>query len=89
MNPKKKIAAIVMMNAMNVAPGRIAEQLLKIVGLAMEESGKQEGGKQISPNTELERFAGVYWSSWGETIVVPGRMDSQPWICRPQIRSKI
>ena len=71
MNSKKKIAAIVMMNAMNVSPGIMATQLLKIVGPAIDESTKKQSENKKAAKLDFERFAGLYWSAWGETIVVP------------------
>ena len=68
MNPEKKQAAIVLMNAMNVNPSKIAEQIMKILGPVSGEEKKQD---PAAPATDLERFAGLYWSEWGETIVVP------------------
>ena len=70
MNPEKKLAAIVMMNAMNVNPSKIAEQMMKILTPAMGE--KEEKKEAVAPApSDFERFAGLYWSEWGESIVVP------------------
>jgi CubicO group peptidase (beta-lactamase class C family) len=48
MNPRKKIAAIVMMNAMNVAAGGMANQMLKIIGPSVEE--KKDANKESDEN---------------------------------------
>lgn len=71
MNPKKKIASVVMINAMNVNPSKYAEQILKIMGAAAEETETANSKKPIVERPEFERFAGLYWSEWGETIIVP------------------
>ena len=70
MNPEKKLAAIVLMNAMNVNPSKIAEQMMKILAPVMgEKEEKKDAATLAAP--DLERFAGLYWSEWGETIIVP------------------
>jgi CubicO group peptidase (beta-lactamase class C family) len=68
MNPQKKFASVVMINAMNVNPSKFAEQMMKILGPAL---GEEEEGENKEAAPELERFAGLYWSEWGETIIVP------------------
>ncbi|PWT88736.1 MAG: hypothetical protein C5B54_10090 [Acidobacteria bacterium] len=69
MDDRKKQAAIVLTNAMNVVPEKYTKQIFKIIGPALEEAKKGEESKKTS--TDFERFAGVYQSAWGETIVVP------------------
>jgi CubicO group peptidase (beta-lactamase class C family) len=71
MNPKEKIAGIIMMNAMNVNTWRVADQLIKIVGPAIKEATDSDHKKLESPKADMERYAGRYWAAWGETIVVP------------------
>ena len=71
MDPKKKLAATVMMNAMNVSPGKFAAQLLKIVGPAIEEALDEKREKPKPPPVNLDQYSGLYWSAWGEAIIVP------------------
>ena len=65
MLPEKKLAGIVMVNAMNINTYGIAQQFLKIVGKAVD----SKETKTAKP--EFEKFAGRYWSSWGEAIILP------------------
>jgi CubicO group peptidase (beta-lactamase class C family) len=71
LNPRAKEAVVVMMNAMNVDPRGIALQLLKIAGPALKEAQGPACGPVKTPDPSLERFAGLYRSAWGETVVVP------------------
>lgn len=74
MDPPKKIAAVVLTNAMNDSPQRIARQLLRVVGPALEQARTSANhGTPSTPNPDVERFTGLYRSAWGETIVVPWR----------------
>ena len=54
-----------MVNAMNIKTFEFAEQLLKIVGKAVD----SKETKKAKP--DLEKFTGRYWSSWGESIIIP------------------
>ena len=63
--PDKKMAAIILVNAMNINSSGIAQQLLKIVN-AIPESKETKKEK-----SDFEKFTGRYWNSWGESIIVP------------------
>ena len=65
MVPDKKLAAIIMVNAMNIDTIRIAEQLLKIVGAA------QQSKETKNEKSDFEKFAGHYWNSRGESVFIP------------------
>ncbi len=54
-----------MVNAMNINTYGIAQQFLKIVGKAVD----SKETKTAKP--EFEKFAGRYWSPWGEAIILP------------------
>jgi CubicO group peptidase (beta-lactamase class C family) len=70
LNPRRRLAAVVMINAMSVNTEEVATQLLKVAGAALGEGAKPtEPTKQPPP--DLERFAGLYRSVWGEFAVVP------------------
>jgi CubicO group peptidase (beta-lactamase class C family) len=73
LDPRRKLAAIVFMNAMGVSPERVAAQLLKLLSPALKEAQAAAPAAPASaaPAPDLERFAGLYASAWGETIVVP------------------
>lgn len=70
LEPRRKLAVIVMLNAMGESPEVVATQAFKIVAPALKEKG---GAKPATPGTDLERFAGLYASAWGEIAVVPWR----------------
>ncbi|MEW6338884.1 MAG: serine hydrolase [Acidobacteriota bacterium] len=70
LEPRSKLAVIVMLNAMGESPEAIATQAFKIVAPALKE---KDGAKPASPGADLERFTGLYASAWGETAVVPWR----------------
>jgi CubicO group peptidase (beta-lactamase class C family) len=72
LNPRRKLAAVVMINAMNVNTEVISVQLLKAAEAAIGDAAKPAAeSKPAVPN--LERFAGLYRSAWGEITVVPWR----------------
>jgi len=70
LNPRRKLAAVVMINAMGVNTEEIATQLLKVVGDALGKAAKPSAVAKTS-DPDLERFAGLYRSVWGELAVVP------------------
>ncbi len=70
LNPRRKLAAVVMINAMGVDTEEISTQLLKAAGAALGGATKPLPGA-IAPEPDLERFAGLYRSVWGEIAVVP------------------
>jgi hypothetical protein len=70
LNPRRKLAAVVMINAMGVNTEEIATQLLKVAGAALSEAAKPSATAKTSA-LDLERFAGLYRSVWGELAVVP------------------
>jgi CubicO group peptidase (beta-lactamase class C family) len=65
MLPDKKVAAIILVNAMNIDANGIGRQLLKIVDKSIASKDTKKG------NPDFEKFTGRYWSSWGESIIVP------------------
>lgn len=70
LNPRRRLATVVMINAMSVNTEEVATQLLKVAGAALGEATKPTGPTE-PPNPDLERFAGLYRSVWGEFAVVP------------------
>jgi CubicO group peptidase (beta-lactamase class C family) len=69
LNPRRQLAAVVMINAMSVDTEEIATQLLKVAGAAL--AGAPKPADPPAPEADLERFAGLYRSVWGEVAVVP------------------
>ena len=69
LDPRRKVAAIVLVNAMGVSPESMAERTLQLVTPALE--GKSAPTSTAASPVDLERFAGLYTSAWGETLVVP------------------
>ncbi len=70
LNPRRRLATVVMINAMNVDTEEVSTQLLRVAGAALGEPGKPVVGAK-APDPDLERFAGLYRSVWGELAVVP------------------
>ncbi len=70
LNPRRRLAAVVMVNAMNVDTEEISTQLLRVAGAALAE-GSTATPETKRPPQDLERFAGLYRSVWGEFAVVP------------------
>jgi CubicO group peptidase (beta-lactamase class C family) len=70
LNPRRRLAAVVMINAMSVNTEEVATQLLKVAGAALGD-GARPAGATSHPAPDLERFAGLYRSVWGELTVVP------------------
>jgi hypothetical protein len=58
LDPRRKLAVIVLVNAMGVSPEDIAAQLLKLLGPALKET-KAAAPPPAAPAAELERFAGL------------------------------
>jgi CubicO group peptidase (beta-lactamase class C family) len=70
LNPRRKVAAIVLVNAMGVSPEALAERALQLLAPALE--GKAvTATAPAAASADLERFAGLYASAWGETVIVP------------------
>lgn len=65
MFPNKKLAAIIMVNAMNIDTIGLAEQLLKIAGAA------QQSKETKKEKSDFQKFTGHYWNSWGESVFIP------------------
>ncbi len=70
LNPRRRLASVVMVNAMSVNTEEVATQLLKVAWAALRDGGKATNPPQ-QPPAELEKFAGLYRSVWGELAVVP------------------
>ena len=70
LDPKQKLAVVVLVNAMGVSPEDVAAQLLKLLGPALKEA-KAAAPAAVAPPVDLSRFTGLYASAWGETVVVP------------------
>jgi CubicO group peptidase (beta-lactamase class C family) len=70
LDPRRKLAVVVMLNAMGESPEAIATQAFTIVAPAVQ--GK-DGARPAAPVADLERFTGLYASAWGEIAVVPWR----------------
>jgi CubicO group peptidase (beta-lactamase class C family) len=67
--PRRKVAAIAMFNAMGVSPGSFVEQLTKLTGPLIENARKESPVEAHPP--EMEAYAGIYRSDWGEVLIVP------------------
>jgi CubicO group peptidase (beta-lactamase class C family) len=70
LDPRRRVAAIVLVNAMGVSPEAMAERALQVVTPALEGKAATASLAGSAP-VDLERFAGLYASAWGETLVVP------------------
>jgi len=66
-DPHKKQAFIVMINALGVSPGKYATGMRDILKKAAD------GGKEEKPAADLEAYAGLYSAQpwWGETGILP------------------
>jgi CubicO group peptidase (beta-lactamase class C family) len=83
LDPKQKLAVIVLVNAMGVSPEDHAAQLMKLLAGAVKEAAPAAvppaappappaaPAAPAAPAFDPERFAGLYASAWGETVVVP------------------
>jgi CubicO group peptidase (beta-lactamase class C family) len=69
LDPRRKLAVVVLMNAMNVSPEKVASQLLKLLWPALKAA--QGASAPAALPADLSRFGGLYASAWGETVVVP------------------
>ncbi len=70
LEPARRLAVVVMLNAMGESPETIAAQAFKVVAPALADSCD---ATPPAAAVELERFAGLYRSVWGETAIVPWR----------------
>lgn len=70
LDPRRKVAAIVLVNAMGVSPEAMAERALQLLAPALE-GGAKTKEPSARATADLERFAGLYASAWGETVIVP------------------
>lgn len=70
LDPRRRLAVIVLLNAMGESPEAIAAQAFKVLGASPRQSGEEP---PRSPADGLERFSGLYRSAWGEMGVVPWR----------------
>jgi len=70
LDPRRRLATIVLVNAMGVNTEEVATQLLKVAAAALGEAASAPSGAG-DPQPDLERFAGLYRSVWGELAVVP------------------
>ncbi len=73
MDLRRRVGAVVLTNGMDTAPEKIARQLLDVVrpALADAKAAEKAGRSPQPPDADLERYAGLYRSAWGETVVVP------------------
>jgi CubicO group peptidase (beta-lactamase class C family) len=70
LEPKNKIAAIFMTNAMAMDPTPFTRKAHEIVGSAIIKSVESPGkGKSSKP--ELDQYVGLYRGDWGEFAVIP------------------
>lgn len=70
MDPRQRLAVIVMVNAMGESPEAISAQAFNIVTPVLAEGCDAD---PVAPEATLERFAGLYRSAWGEMAMVPWR----------------
>ena len=69
LDTKRKVAAIVMINATGVSPGLFTSRAQQLVGSALADA-VEAPGKGKSPDPSLQKYVGVYRSIWGEEAVV-------------------
>jgi CubicO group peptidase (beta-lactamase class C family) len=70
LEPKVKIGAIVLTNAIGSPPGTWAGQAFELVGPAIDKAIESPGDAPERDGS-LERFAGLYGTIWGRTSIVP------------------
>jgi CubicO group peptidase (beta-lactamase class C family) len=70
LDPRRKLAAVVLTNGMGTYPAGIAAQLMTIVGPAVGDAGGEKA-PPMGSDPSLERCAGLYRWAWGEIVVVP------------------
>ena len=70
LSPRRRLATVVMINAMNVNTEEVGTQLMKVAAAALGEAAESRG-RPAQPAPDLERYAGLYRSVWGELAVVP------------------
>lgn len=69
LDPKQKVAAIVMINATGVSPNLFTSRAQQIVGSALK-AAVESPGKGKSSDPSLHKYVGIYRSIWGEEAVV-------------------
>ena len=69
LDPKQKVAAIVMINATGVSPNLFTSRAQQIVGSALK-AAMESPGKGKSSDPSLHKYVGIYRSIWGEEAVV-------------------
>ena len=68
-DPKQRVAAIVMINATGVNPNLFTSRAHQIVGGALK-AAVESPGKGRSPDPSLQKYVGIYRSVWGEEAAV-------------------
>ncbi|MCP4898992.1 MAG: serine hydrolase [bacterium] len=69
LEPKSKLGAIVLSNAMGAETGFYAEQAIELVGPAVK-AAQNSDKKPIERDPDLDRYVGIYHSSWGESAIL-------------------
>jgi CubicO group peptidase (beta-lactamase class C family) len=67
--PDKKMAGVVMINAMGTNPGEVFQQMGAILGPALESIEKDPAGA-TPPKPEFAMYEGLYESHWGEDAIL-------------------
>ena len=79
LQPRDRVAVTVMANALGVNPGLYARRAYEIVGPALSAAAEADAARDeatadsadLDPdNSELERYVGLYRSTWGESAIV-------------------
>lgn len=70
LEPKTKMGAIVLTNAIGSSPGHYAAQAFELIQPALQRALDAPGDAPVRDGS-LERYVGVYSSIWGQTAVVP------------------
>lgn len=67
--PDRKMAGVVMINAMGTNPGQVFERMGAIVGPALREiEDDPTGGTPLNP--DFAKYEGLYESHWGESAIL-------------------
>lgn len=69
LEPKSKMGAIVLSNAIGTEVGFYAEKGIELVGSAVK-SAKKPNEEPVERDPELDRYVGIYHSSWGESAIL-------------------
>jgi len=69
LEPKVKLAAIVLGNAIGSPSGTLASKALDLLGPAVE-AATSTTDETAEPDDSLDRYVGVYVSDWGESAIV-------------------